>query len=228
MDPRQMRQVARAIQEMRVTITEVNTAVRMVKAKDGYGSQYTLSLDLVTPVVEVPQTGDVWVIKRNISNEWRLDRKMEDAPNYPISSMNPGDKRVEASNSLFLSGQNVVISGGAVTINGIHLDDLMTLLADYGDWINFLYNTVNTSPPVSPPDPSTPIGPVDQEASTNQEKGQWYYGRNHRGPGPPYKMPGGKPSSNPPPDRDSNTGQIIQSSDQPQTNFSAVSYVFNV
>jgi hypothetical protein len=96
---------------VRLSIREVNMQKMYVQGTDAYGKSYQVSLSLPNPLVSIPQVNELWRLKRD-GNDWILDRRMETgSENTPMISLAPGDRRLEASNKLYLNGENVVING---------------------------------------------------------------------------------------------------------------------
>lgn len=100
-----------------VTISDVNTPNNEVKVTDDYGTILHITLHLQDAVLEIPSVGERWLAERQ-GVDWFLEKRVEgSATTTPLTSMAPGDKRVEATNTLFLNGKQITLQGVAFFSN---------------------------------------------------------------------------------------------------------------
>jgi hypothetical protein len=100
-----------------VTITEVNTSTQHFAAQDQYGTQILLTLHGGV-IQEIPTVGERWYVSRQ-GSDWRLENRLElPDTKLPITSMSPGDVRVEASGAIFLYGTDLQFNDGPVGSGG--------------------------------------------------------------------------------------------------------------
>ena len=105
------RQINRRLDERRVTITEVNSPQNYVLARDGYGNPLQITVTFHDAVATIPQVGELWYARRR-DYDWILDRKAETGTEAnPLATLSPGDKRLEATNNLYLSGAEIYFNG---------------------------------------------------------------------------------------------------------------------
>jgi hypothetical protein len=94
-----------------VTITEVNPARHYAVGIDTRGGTYQMSMFWNGPTTVVPAVNERWIIQR-IDNNWFLFARTETGEDsIPFPSLLPGDKRIEAKESLYLQGRDIVING---------------------------------------------------------------------------------------------------------------------
>lgn len=106
------RQIARRLDERRITITEVNMSQSYILGKDAWDNPVRISFSFHDATVTIPQINELWYAKRR-DNQWALDRKAETGSEQnPIDTLAPGDKRLEASHDLYLSAKNKVYING--------------------------------------------------------------------------------------------------------------------
>lgn len=106
-------------------ISSVDMANNKIAVVDQHGSTLNISLDALDPFFAVPQTNERWVIDR-VGNLWYLVRRYELAPQMTaIQSLQPGDRRIEANNDLYLNASGTInITGQTILVNGKNLMDL--------------------------------------------------------------------------------------------------------
>jgi len=122
----EQRQIERRLDERRVTISEVNMAQSYILTKDAWGNPIRVSFNFHDAVVTVPQVNELWYLKRR-DNQWTLDRKAETGTEATsLTTLSAGDKRLEASNDLYLA------AGNNVYLNGILLQNNTTAVS----WTN--------------------------------------------------------------------------------------------
>ena len=103
------RELKAYIEERIVTVREVNMAQRQIILQDQFGTTLNASVHFLDPQVSIPQVGERWTAKRQ-GMDWILMRRMERGTEHtPVTSLKPGDYRIEAANDLYLTGQDVII-----------------------------------------------------------------------------------------------------------------------
>lgn len=157
--------------EVRIIIDEVNPSMSYINGHDKTSRTYRATFDAHDPVLAIPMQGEMWVIVQ-YQNEWRLSRKFDTTETTAATSLDPGDRRLEATNNLYLNGAMVFINGTefsstvAVTITPIYVgtkgldgvDDFLATnphpfqVGDIPGPIPFIppwTNSLNGNPPVS-------------------------------------------------------------------------------
>lgn len=105
--------------ERKIRIDEVNMPKGFISGTDTFGRSIQVVYTGFDPVVSIPQQGEIWIVKRYV-NQWRLTTRFETGTEGKgVPTLAPGDKRLEASNDLYLNGNdiNITARGGDVTIN---------------------------------------------------------------------------------------------------------------
>lgn len=127
-------------QEWRVAkITEVNPSSMHFAAEDQYGTPILLTL-MGGIIQEIPTVGEQWYVSRQ-GSDWRLENRLElPDTRLPITSMKPGDARVEASGDISL------LPGGIITAPTPPIGDNSTRLATTAFVKGQGYVTAATSP----------------------------------------------------------------------------------
>ena len=127
----------------RVRITEVNMTSAYVLAEDAYGGQYRITFDAQSPIVAVPAIGDLWIADRR-GNDWYLNRRFETGSEQTaITSLSPGDRRIEADNDLHLNGKRVIVNGADMAET-----DAANVKGTYGAGSNNAVDELTLTPPV--------------------------------------------------------------------------------
>jgi hypothetical protein len=105
--------------DTRVAIREVNMTEKYILAEDSYRNSYIISMDALTPVVAIPQVGELWYIYRK-GTDWYLGNRFESGnENVAAVELQPGDRRVDAGNNLHLTATNDInITGAGETTLG--------------------------------------------------------------------------------------------------------------
>jgi hypothetical protein len=94
-----------------VKVTEVNAANHRVVVEDNYGTILYITLHLQDAIVSMPVPGEKWVAERQ-GVDWFLEKRVESGDETtPLTSMAPGDKRVEANTTLHLNAPKISIQG---------------------------------------------------------------------------------------------------------------------
>lgn len=123
----EIRKASRLSEQRRVIIDEVNTGQYFIVGRDSQGSNIRINFDLQDPMVSIPAPREMWSIKRAGTGEWILDKKLETgAEIHSIDTLNPGDRRIETTGTIYLSGQDV-------SINGTTFGELLTLIGEGGN-----------------------------------------------------------------------------------------------
>lgn len=116
---REVRDLKRDNSTTPVGIREVNTEQNYVQVVDSYGGLIQISMDYHDPLVAIPQIGETWLASR-AGNIWTLTKRLETGnESVAISSLAPGDKRLEAPGILYLNGNTIMVNG----------EDLISLLS---------------------------------------------------------------------------------------------------
>lgn len=114
----QAKQSDRRGKERRVTIREVNMDQLFVIGESALGDKMRVSFGLQDPLVAVPYPGELWSLIQN-GTTWFLNKRLENATeSVPAKALAPGDRRIEARNKVYISGDDVII-------NGISFNDLL-------------------------------------------------------------------------------------------------------
>ena len=99
---------------MRIVIREVNMTNNYVSGTDAYGKTYQMMFDFHDAVVTIPVVGEMWLCTRR-GNDWLLFKRLETGnEQISITTLDSGDKRLEAVNDLWLSGARVMINGASI------------------------------------------------------------------------------------------------------------------
>jgi microcystin-dependent protein len=108
------RAAARATDQRRVVIREVNTEQSFIVGEGRDGQKILLNFDFQQPLVAIPVPGEFWTIVRN-DNEWRLDRRMEtgDEP-VALSDLKPGDRRIHADGDVHIAADHLIFNGVSI------------------------------------------------------------------------------------------------------------------
>lgn len=115
---REVRDLKRDNSTTPVGIREVNTAQGFIQVVDSYGGLIQISMDYHDPLVTIPQIGETWLASRT-GNIWTLTKRLETGDeSVVITSLAPGDKRIEAPGTLYLNGNIIMVNG----------EDLISLL----------------------------------------------------------------------------------------------------
>lgn len=96
--------------ERRIVIDEVNTAQSWIVGIGAHGERIRASYFLQPPLLSVPAQGETWTVTQYVS-EWRLDRKVEQQETRPATTLQEGDRRLEASGNIYIDGAEVHING---------------------------------------------------------------------------------------------------------------------
>lgn len=124
------RSFRRELEELPVVIREVNTNTRHIVASDNYNNLMEISWHFQDPaVLTIPQVGEVWIIKRKGIDWFLFKRQDTGMETTSINDMSPGDKRIEASEKLYLTGKEVIING---PINSSSLEKAFSLALGEG------------------------------------------------------------------------------------------------
>lgn len=111
MNYREVRDLKRDNSTTPVGIREVNMDQSYIKVEDPYGGMIQINMDFHDSVVTIPQTGETWLASRS-GNAWTLTKRLETGDEtVTIASLEPGDKRIEAPNNLYLSGKTIFFNG---------------------------------------------------------------------------------------------------------------------
>lgn len=102
--------------ERRIVIDEVNVSQGFVTGQDAYGATLQVGFDFQGAIVTIPIQGELWIVEQ-YKGDWRLDRKAEQNPRVPLDTLSPGDKRLEASGDLYLSGRSVLVNEKPIASN---------------------------------------------------------------------------------------------------------------
>lgn len=96
-----------------ITVDQVDMSTLLVTGLDNYGTRLQVSMHLAEGgVATVPNLGEVWQVERQ-NNEWFLDMRADTGEeSTSLTSLQPGDKRIEAARNLYLN------AGGQVVVNG--------------------------------------------------------------------------------------------------------------
>lgn len=109
-----IRRLARQIEIRQAIIREVNVEKRFLQAEDSYGTKLLVKWNQHAPVVVVPKQGEVWNLKRQ-GVDWALDSRVEATQLYTdLTGLIPGDKRLEAIETLRLEGKNIALKGSTI------------------------------------------------------------------------------------------------------------------
>jgi hypothetical protein len=98
-----LRQVDRNQDWRVVTIQEVNTTTGHIEARDQYDTPMLLDLTNKPTLLTIPVKGEMWTVRRR-GSDWLLEYKY-DGPDVssPVSSLKPGDARLEASGTVYIT-----------------------------------------------------------------------------------------------------------------------------
>lgn len=115
----------------RVQITSVDTETGIIDAIDP--SRQTIRLYFqwfYEPMVSVPAVGEYWLITK-LDNNWILHSRYDDGSEaVPVTQLRPGDRRIEASGSLFINAGEIIIDYDALqNIPGSSLELPVTLVS---------------------------------------------------------------------------------------------------
>lgn len=127
MFPMQTQSTGNISDYMRVSIREVNMVQNYIQAIDTFGRSYQITFSLLDPLVAIPVPGELWLLRRR-GTDWLLDSRLETGlEKTPISSLLPGDRRLEASKNLYLNGSKILINGREIqTAPYLNLQDFKT------------------------------------------------------------------------------------------------------
>lgn len=79
--------------------------------QDKYQGQIQINLTVHDDLLAIPAVGEIWMVKRMGSNDWVLDKKLENGEeSISISQMRSGDRRLEAE-TFYLTASGVNIKG---------------------------------------------------------------------------------------------------------------------
>lgn len=124
---RELRHAVRQTEYRRVIVREVNPQKGFITGQDANGAILRINFDLQKPLVAIPTSGELWTIKRDSTNEWRLDSRMESGIElHSLDTLGEGDRRIETAGTIYLSGQEV-------SINGTTFGELLTLIEEGGN-----------------------------------------------------------------------------------------------
>lgn len=127
---REIRHLRRSNEYRRIIIDEVNMGKGFITGRDAHDNPIRINIDLQAPIVAIPAPGEMWNAQRH-ENEWRLSARMETgSESKPLAALNPGDRRLEATNDLHVSGENINLDGttnlnGIININGLNLENIL-------------------------------------------------------------------------------------------------------
>jgi hypothetical protein len=97
------RAIARNQEWRAVKITEVNPATNHFAAEDQYGTPMLLTL-MGGVLQEIPTVGEQWSVSRQ-GSDWRLENRLETTgTQLPITSLKPGDVRIETFGTIYVTG----------------------------------------------------------------------------------------------------------------------------
>jgi hypothetical protein len=98
--------------ELRVVkIQEVNPSQYTIIGIDPYGSLIQITWHFHDTIIAVPVVGESWLIER-YGNDWFLDRRSETSDvTTPVTDLQPGDRRLEASGTLYLNVEKIMVNG---------------------------------------------------------------------------------------------------------------------
>lgn len=101
----------RATEERVVTINEVDMSQMFVGVQDQFGSKLQVSMHLLDGgITSIPAINEIWTIKRQ-GNEWFLAKKSDNGTETTLlTSMLPGDKRIETTGTLYLNALSVEVN----------------------------------------------------------------------------------------------------------------------
>jgi hypothetical protein len=98
----------------RVAIREVNMEANYVTAEDAFGASFQISVDFHAPVVAIPVPGEMWLISKR-GHDYYLERKLESGEEeLSIESLQPGDRRILTTGTIYLEGTDVRINGQTI------------------------------------------------------------------------------------------------------------------
>jgi hypothetical protein len=117
------RRFNRETEERSITIDEVNVNERYILGHDEWNTIIRLSLHFIDPVVSIPKVGEQWSVHRKGAN-WFLGRNGNAAT---IAGLEPGDKKIEASENLYLVATEIYLNG--VAMDGLGVIDPDTITA---------------------------------------------------------------------------------------------------
>jgi microcystin-dependent protein len=137
------RRTRRDIEERVIKITEVNMSKRQITGIDQHGTRQAASLHFLDPLVSIPARGEQWTAVRR-GNDWYLNKRIETGNERTrLSSLNPGDRRLDAPGTLHLGGQEV-------WINGEEIEDLIIrIILDIAVPIGSLFPTLRSTAPTN-------------------------------------------------------------------------------
>jgi hypothetical protein len=95
----------------RIQITTSDAKNGYIEGRDSSGQAIRLSFSFYySPYIQIPQIGEDWVVKK-IDNNWTLYGRYELSDNQitPVTSLHPGDVRIESKNRLFINADQEII-----------------------------------------------------------------------------------------------------------------------
>ena len=93
-------------------VTAVDMENMKILVEDRFGTNHQVSLNVLDPLLSIPKLGDGWLIRRagDLGIDWFLDKRAEDGTELtPLSSLQPGDRRIEGT-TLYLDSSEKVFA----------------------------------------------------------------------------------------------------------------------
>lgn len=103
-----------------VTVKEVNTVSGHIETRDQFDTPIMVDLTNKPAFFQMPAVGEVWTVQRR-GSDWLLGDRIDD-PNVtvPQSSMKPGDARIEAPGTIWITSKRLPLQAryGTATYGG--------------------------------------------------------------------------------------------------------------
>lgn len=115
---RDIANLKRANKQVRVRITEVNMAARIIWAESrGFENlQYQINVSSLDPLVSIPRVGELWIIQGSSDHDWALLKRLEDgSEDTPLDILREGDRRIDAS-CLYIDTDRGTIANTQLTL----------------------------------------------------------------------------------------------------------------
>lgn len=121
-------EIRRNAEHRYATITEVDTQKNLVTATDQHRQTIAISFNVHWPATQVPAVGETWLVRRQSYNWYLVGRVETGKEKTAVSTLAPGDQRVEAVNNLYLNGTHIYINAKDLEATLTSLQNQITAL----------------------------------------------------------------------------------------------------
>ncbi len=100
-----------------VLIVETDIEQRRITVIDKTRRQFQIDFPYTDAAFSVPAVDEVWSIYRDNGFQWYLDQRLDAGDGrIPLDSLNPGDTRVRAKNTLHLDAEELRLNGQQIGV----------------------------------------------------------------------------------------------------------------